>query len=246
MQPLGFSTGALCKDAFAEAVATAMRLDLPAIELSALRRHELPLLEEFVSTANLSSFQYISLHAPTDYVVEQELDVADVLYRLSSESGWPVVVHPDCIHNFPAWRRFGSLLCIENMDKRKPVGRTVEELRLVFAELPDALLCFDIAHARQIDSSMTEAYRILEEFGTRLCQVHISEVSSRSRHDRISDSALEAFREVASLISKTTPVIIESPVSTTEAETEIRQAARVFDRLQRSSWRNRLSHEAFV
>ncbi len=30
---------------------------------------------------------------------------------------------------------------------------------------------------------MTEAYRILREYSKRLCQVHVSEVNTASRHD---------------------------------------------------------------
>ena len=55
------------------------------------------------------------------------------------------------------WRQLGDRVLVENMDKRKPVGRTVEELDLIFEQLPAAGMCFDIAHARQVDSSMTEA-----------------------------------------------------------------------------------------
>ena len=47
---------------------------------------------------------------------------------------------------------------------------------------------------------MTEAYRILRVFGERISQIHVSEVTSSSKHDRISGTALESFREVASLL----------------------------------------------
>src|SRR4051794_1997340 len=70
--------------------------------------------------------------------------------------GYPVVVHPDVIFDRPRWRVLGEALFIENMDKRKPVGRTVEELQEFFRDLPAARFCFDIGHARQVDPSMTE------------------------------------------------------------------------------------------
>ena len=40
---------------------------------------------------------------------------------------WPIIVHPDAIANFRLWEDFGEWLCIENMDKRKPIGRTVRK-----------------------------------------------------------------------------------------------------------------------
>lgn len=88
----------------------------------------------------------------------------DQLSQLAKRD-WPIVLHPDAINDVDLWRGFGSLLCIENMDKRKPIGRTTLELRQIFSEFPDACFCLDLAHARQVDSSMTETYllqRILE------------------------------------------------------------------------------------
>ena len=228
MPSIGFSTGALFKEALAEGVAAAEQMNLDVIELSALRFRELTSLVEFVATHSLAHFTYVSVHAPTDYAPDQEGDIAAALLRVASKWHWPIIVHPDCLSNFNLWKPFGALLCIENMDKRKTVGRTVEELTTVFEQLPEAKLCFDVAHARQIDSSMTEAYRILRTFSGRICQVHLSEVTSSSKHERISDAAVEAYREVAWQWPHSAPVIWETPVRPEEARGEIEQANRVF------------------
>ena len=228
MPSIGFSTGALFKEALAEGVAAAEQMNLDVIELSALRFRELTSLVDFVATHNLAHFTYVSVHAPTDYAPEQEGDIAAALLSIASQWHWPVVVHPDCLSNLDLWKPFGALLCIENMDKRKPAGRTVEELSAVFEQFQEARLCFDVAHARQIDSSMTEAYRILREFSGRICQVHLSEVTSSSKHERMSDAAVEAYREVAAQLPAGAPVILETPVRPDEARGEIEQANRVF------------------
>ena len=89
-----------------------------------------------------------------------------------------------CYRQFFFVAEFGSLLCIENMDKRKPIGRSAGELRSIFDQLPDASLCFDIGHARQVDTTMTESYLILKEFGAKLRQVHMSQ------HQQQAQSAL--------------------------------------------------------
>src|SRR5580693_2147376 len=86
----------------------------------------------------------------------------------------------------------GPSVCVENMDKRKPGGRSVGELARIFAELPDATFCFDIGHARQFNPTMTEAWLILKEFGSKLRQVHVSEVNTRSKHDRLSYASILA------------------------------------------------------
>ncbi len=116
------------------------------------------------------------------------------------------------------------------MDRRKAVGRTALELKEIFEELPEARLCFDIGHARQVDTKMTEAYRILHLFAERLCQVHVSEVNSASQHDRLSFSAVLAFEQVSNLIPGQTPLIIESRVQAQEIDPEIESVKRAIFR----------------
>jgi sugar phosphate isomerase/epimerase len=226
---LGFSTGALFRDDLSRGVDAVRSMHLEAIELSALRTRELTSLLDFVEATNLNAFRYISLHAPTDFLPHEEREVVRILLGLSQRHDWPVVVHPDCMNNFSLWEPFGEQLCIENMDKRKPVGRTVEELRPLFEAFPPARLCFDLAHAHQVDTSMTEAYRILREFGTRIRQLHVSEVASNSKHDRISKAVLSAFLDVSVMLPRGIPVILETPVALTEAGRELRKVAMLFE-----------------
>lgn len=126
--------------------------------------------------------------------------------------------------NFKHWTRFGTRIAIENMDRRKAIGRTAGELEELFTLLPEALLCFDIGHARQCDASMTEAFLILSKFGKRLAQVHISEVNSASQHDPISHGAKLAFQQIAGLIPDDIPIIIESRVLPSQIEEEAMHA----------------------
>ncbi len=80
---------------------------------------------------------------------------------------------------------------------------------LVFELLPEATFCFDIGHARQFDSTMTEAYLLLKAFQDRLRQVHVSEVNTNSKHDVMSYASILVFREVAHLIPPDVPLILE-------------------------------------
>ncbi len=59
---------------------------------------------------------------------------------------------------------------------------------------------------------MGEAVLILEEFQDKLCQLHISEVNSESKHDPISLEAAMAFEVVATLIPENVPAILESKI----------------------------------
>lgn len=226
MTLLGFSTGALAFGDFDRALEMVAGRPVNAVELSALRIHELPNLVNARDRLDLSQFQYVSVHAPSRFRENEEQEVIELLSHFVPY-GWPIVLHPDAIHNVDLWAQaqFGNLLCIENMDKRKAIGRTVTELETFFELLPEARFCFDIAHARQVDSSMTEAYMLLKAFGPRLRQVHISEVNTSSKHDRISNGAVRAFQEVAHLILPTAPVILETPVAEADIEEQLKRAS---------------------
>lgn len=223
MRQIGFSTGALAYADFRRALHMLRETDVTAVELSALRPNELQPLVGALDELDLRQFSYVSFHAPSRIERDEEEHVVEVLDRVH-EKQWPIILHPDVVSDFSLWRHFGALLCIENMDKRKPIGRSVEELGNAFVELPEATFCFDIGHARQYDSSMTEAYKMLREYGRRLRQVHVSEVNTSSRHDVLSYASILAFQDVADLVPPEVPLILETPVQQQEIESEIERA----------------------
>jgi hypothetical protein len=225
MRNIGFSSGALAKGEFQDALRMLAPYDSPCLELSALRMAEVAPLVEALPTLDLARYAYLSFHAPGRFPQEEEEGLADLLFHQIDEA-WPIIMHPDAIFDFAHWRRFGKRLAIENMDRRKPCGRNVEELKSIFAELPEASLCFDIGHARQYDSSMTEAFLILSTFAERLVQVHVSEVNSESQHDPISYGAKLAFQQVAELIPQEVPIIVESRVPENKIASEIESARK--------------------
>ncbi len=228
MRPIGFSTGALAKSDFRRGIQLqSANQSLRAIELSALRDHELLPLLESVPSLRLESFEYISFHAPSKLKVLDEATVVELLLRLPTE--WPIVVHPDLIATLSLWSRFGARLCIENMDNRKSTGRTVAELRELFASLPDATFCLDVGHAKQIDPTMATAILMLREFGDRLRQVHISDVGAGGEHLPIGLMARVAFSHLASHVPRYCPVIIESVVEPEEIERELQAALGAFE-----------------
>lgn len=194
-----------------------------AIELSALRSRELAPLIESLDSIDLAPFSYISIHAPSNFGLLEEAGAADLLRRELWRQ-WPIIVHPDALSDFSLWREFGPLLCIENMDKRKPIGRTADELARIFERLPDASLCFDIGHARQVDPTMLEARLILREFAAKVRQLHVSEVNSQSKHDPLSWASILAFHRVAHLVQDGTPLILETPAEERTMQGEIEKA----------------------
>ncbi len=223
MRLIGFSTGALAYSDFQRGLTILRRGHSKAVELSALREAELAPLIRSLQLLDLRQFTYVSVHAPSRYEHSREREIIDLL-QVAASRKWPIVLHADAVHDFSAWDAFGDRLLIENMDKRNQTGRTAKELSTIFAKLPHAGLCFDLGHCRQVDPTMNEASLILREFGTRLRQLHVSEVNSRSTHDPLSGASIRAFREISYLIPESVPVILESPVAETDVETEIERA----------------------
>jgi len=219
MRSVGFSSGAIAYGDFMGALATLRDGKFPCLELSALRISELAPLIDALPHMDLSAYSYISFHAPSSFSSDEEAWVADKLFS-GVPAQWPIVIHPDTIFDFTRWTRFGRRLAIENMDRRKPIGRTACELSVVYEKLPDASLCFDVGHARQCDPSMTEAFLILSRFRDKLVEIHISEVNSASQHDAISHGAKIAFQQIARMIPEWIPVIIESRVTPAQIVTE--------------------------
>lgn len=225
MRPIGFSSGALAYADFRRGVAMLLGKDIHTLELSALRENEIDPLLDSLDQLNLKQFGYIAIHAPSGFHPEREKTIVERLVATVAHRKWPVVLHPDAVHDASLWLKLGNLLCIENMDKRKPVGRTANELAQVFEQFPEASLCFDIGHARQVDATMTEAYLILTAYRDRLQQVHMSEVNTRSKHDPLSVASIFAFQDVADLIPPETPVILETPVPEDKLMEELQKAA---------------------
>ena len=122
-----------------------------------------------------------------------------------------IVVHPDVLEDIDAWRPLGRRLVIENMDARKASGQTANQLEELFDALPDAGLCFDIAHAKHVDPSLDEGAAILDRFTARLRHVHLSSLDQDGHHvpltsedEMLYPDLLERCRDV--------PWILEAPL----------------------------------
>ncbi|WP_437289413.1 hypothetical protein [Sorangium sp. So ce406] len=220
MRPIGYSTGALALSDVERALAMLEGSSATAVELSALRISELRPLLRLLGSLDLSRYQYVSFHAPSRFGAAEERAVADAMAEVAA-LGWLVVLHPDTLHDLGAWRQLGGLLAIENMDKRKRTGRTVEELAAFFDALPEASFCFDVGHAHQVDRTMTEAHFLVKAHRARLRQLHVSEVNAGSRHDALSQSAAHAFQRVAAHVPGDAALILEAPASPADLERQM-------------------------
>jgi hypothetical protein len=181
-----------------------------AAELSALSEPELPTLLAWLDERQALPFQWIAAHGPTKQrqMPEQELIV---LLESLTRHVEVVVLHPDVIEDIALYRALGSKLAIENMDSRKPVGQMAADLEDLFDELPEARLCFDIAHASVVDATMAEGELILDRLGSRLSHVHISSLDASCHHVPLTPADEDRFGPLLDRC-RDVPWILEAPL----------------------------------
>ena len=210
--PLGASTGYMAEHRgdWGTLVDEAIAVSSFAVELAALSEAELPGLQAFLDAGPSLPFRYLSVHAPVKHRAMPEDELVD---RLASLPAWvdAIVVHPDTIEDPSRYARLGSALVIENMDTRKPTGRTAAELEPLLAALPEAGFCFDVAHAAAVDPSMDEAHRLLDRFCGRLRHLHVSSLDDGSHHEPLSDADELAWTPVLRRC-RDVPWILEAPL----------------------------------
>ena len=231
MRLIGCSTGAIALGDFSSGLATLRDQKIPVVEVSLLREGELmPFVYFLESDSNsilMESFSFVSIHAPKSFRDISEEEAVDLLTPMF-ERNWPIVVHADSITRFDCWAKFKNLLCIENMGSGKETGRTAQELANVFHELPEASFCFDVGHARQIDRTMTRAEEMMQVFGNRVRILHVSDVSVTGKHQPLSRMAMMSYGNVARMLPKDVPVIIESPVRPEQIANEVHRVQQSF------------------
>lgn len=216
MHLIGWSTGALLpkgnKSNYQLAIDLLKTTSFTAIEFSVLREQELPIFLENLPHLDTIGFNHISFHISK----HKNLTEKEIFKKIQPviEKGWLIVHHPDIITDFGIWKQLGSQLCIENMDGRKQDGRSVKELERYFNNLPDASMCFDIGHVKQIDPSMKLGKEICQIFGQKIKIIHLSEVDNTFySHSPINDKSLEDFAEIINFLSGCSIILEYCPLT---------------------------------
>jgi hypothetical protein len=211
---LGASTGYMddARGDWPELIARAMRTSRRAIELSALSSPELgPLLDFLGSRRGDLPFIYVSVHGPTKGWVAGEAELARQLGRLPAQVE-SVILHPDVLDDPGPLRALGTLAVLENLDHRPTTGRTPAELAPYFDELPEAGFCLDVAHVTAIDPTLALAHELLDAFGNRLRQLHISSfVRDDAKHIPLTYADVTRFWPVLRRC-RGVPWILEAPL----------------------------------
>lgn len=210
--PLGASTGYMVdhRGDWPRLVEEAVSASSFAVELAALSEGEFPSLVDYLASDPTLPFRYVSVHGPSK---DRRMPEADLVVALAGMPSFvdALVLHPDLMDDVAAYEPLGSRLVIENMDARKAIGRTADELEPVFDALPEAGLCFDVPHAWSVDPSMAVGHELLTRFTSRLRHVHVSSVSGECRHEPLTAEHEEVFAPLLARC-RDVPWILEAPL----------------------------------
>ena len=224
----GFPSGKLDKLKLFQAVDRNLAIAPKAVEVTALRYYEFDSILNDLNSLLIEGDTEVSFHAPANFSGWQEMYVA---YRLRHKpyDRLPVVIHPDTIRDPCNWESFRSRLRIENMDLRKSTGITVEELRPFFELLPAAEWCFDVGHARQVDPTMDLAKHLLDAFGDRLAEIHMSVVLPCGKHSNLTEEAADDYRKLFKGMKVRVPVILETLLVDESMKRDVELASAIFE-----------------
>ena len=208
---LGCSTGYMEqeREEWEQLVVDAAAVSSVVVELSALSEPELPGLIAFLNADFQLPFRYLSVHGPAKHRERSEPELVGLLDSLPR---WidAIVMHPDTIEDAAAYTPLGRRLVLESMDGRKSAGRTAQELAEYFEQLPEAGLCFDVAHAKSVAPTMDAGEEILAAHGPRLRHVHLSSLDDDAHHVSLTPEDEELFSQLLRKC-RDVPWILEAP-----------------------------------
>lgn len=185
------------------------------LELTAITLERLETLGRFLkepdTLLSLSSFDRVSIHAPGRAARGSQRDVLGTLTSLRTD--FDIVLHPDVYVGEQAVSQLREQAVFENMDCQKDFGRDVRDLRAVFAEFPNAGFCLDVAHVWTNDPTLTLAYELIDRFGERLRQVHVSGIEEDGTHRSTTPQDLALYEPVLALCTHV-PWLLETKLAT--------------------------------
>ena len=210
---LGLSTGTL-RNSFEirDILNFYKQIGCKAVEIS--QNH---LLE--VDKSMVSDFGYVSTHARTDLLYQDNEDSHSELKKLESkhnEIGFKcVVIHPDRVKDWSIFSSYKIPWAIENMDNRNSIGKTQEEIHKLIIQT-DFNAVIDLNHCFTNDKTMKNANEFYEILKDKIVELHISgyrDSTDEGRHIPLYETKQN---EILNAV-KNIPTIIEIDSGTKES-----------------------------
>ena len=149
------------------------------VELCAIVAPLVPSLTEYLATeGDLAAFTRVSLHAPVG--IASPVAAIEELLQLPLDGD--VILHPDIYGSSDAVAALGPRAVFENMDVAKRFGQTIEDLGSILERFPQAGFCLDVAHVWTNDQTLSLGHALIDAFGPRLRQLHVSGIEPDGTH----------------------------------------------------------------
>jgi hypothetical protein len=193
----GIATGAFVdeREVWPLAIGRAAAEGWAFIELTAATESRLDALLSLLNgvAPTLQEFRRVSVHAPVRF----RTSAADAAPKIAAAAEhFDVVFHPDVYRDEVWLRELGTRVIFENMDVTKPSGATVGDLQRVFEDFPEAGFCLDVAHVWTNDPSLSLADELLDHFGDRLRELHVSGIDPGGEHRLTTAADLALYEPV--------------------------------------------------
>ena len=211
-----------------------------AVEISYLIADRLKDKLDSNTIKKIKEFKFISIHAPIiidninkEWVKYPSLEgnaFVDQILKVAEDVNADIILfHPDLIGDFK-WlnEKIGKRLAFENMDIKKSFGKTVEDLKKVFIESPQAKWVCDVNHIYTMDQSMKLSTELHKNFKDRLAYYHLSGYGGH--HDALhvsqEDIILEGIKDFS------VPIIDEGKMLKDGLESLLKENEYILERLK--------------
>jgi len=203
----GIATGSWPeRDDWPAAIARATQESWRVVELTAITVPRLTSLLRDLPNGALDGFDRVSLHAPVLFETSASAWAHELTWLAREHD---VILHPD-VYRDEAWlESLGPRAVFENMDAVKSFGRDVADLRGVFERFPAAGFCLDVAHVWTNDRTLALGHELLDAFGERLRQLHVSGIEPDGRHRETTAADLELYEPLLGRCSQV-PWVLEA------------------------------------
>ena len=212
----GIATGSYVEDRddWPRAVDRARRERWRFLELTAVFESLLSTLVACLAADDelVEGFERVSLHAPIH--APSPAGLVEVIADLQFDD---VIFHPDAWAGERALDRLGGRVVFENMDVAKRFGQTPDDLRRVFESHPGAGFCLDVAHVWTNDPSLRLGHELLDAFGDRLRQLHVSGIEPDGTHRTTTNADLDLYRPLLDRCAGV-PWILEAVLETRDED----------------------------
>lgn len=162
----------------------------------------------------LRQFQYITIHAPFELVkdskneeeVIKQLDIIAELY--SNIKAKRIIIHPDNLPKPKTLERYNFKVSTENLKKKRNISTS--KLKKIFKEYPKIGLCLDVAHA--YSWSKYEVENLVNNFGSRINQIHFSASYRNKHHQSLRKASKEFLSSIEQIKRLKVPIVIEESI----------------------------------